>query len=51
VRRMVVRLFEIEKNGDKGAWNSGSFPAASCVTEGGMMMAESSIVLLHSKCL
>jgi len=47
---MVGRVFEIEKIGDKGAWNSGSFAAASSVTEGGMMMAESSIAL-HSKCL
>jgi len=48
---MCVELFEIEKIGGKGAWNSGSSAAAaSSVTEGGMMMAESSIVL-HFECL
>jgi hypothetical protein len=50
VRRLVGRLFEIEKIGNKGAWNSGSFAAAGCVAEGGMVMAGSSFVL-HSECL
>jgi hypothetical protein len=34
----------MEKIGDKGAWNSGSFAAVSSVTEGGMM-AESNVVV------
>lgn len=50
MRLMIGRLFEIEKIGDMGARNSGSFAAASSVTEGGVMMAKSNIVL-HSECL
>ena len=48
---MVGRLkLKLKRLGDKGAWNSGSFAAASSVTEGAVMMAESNIVL-HSECL
>ena len=40
MHRMVGRLFGMEKIGDKGGWNSGSFP-----TEGDMTMAESSVMV------